>query len=185
MVRVIAAIPGLYGDEDLRQLQLNGPRVGRSYQARPPGRAPYGLLRSKRLANGLAYDARIADGIKQADLFLFLISPESVTEGRYTLTELGSPSGNGTTRIATYCPCHSIRSYSSIPQSRDHLEAGRQCSCRGNEHPMTRLFNARSPPTSRQGRQPSLWRGWTTCAYAKASASRMSSLHCFHHWTKR
>jgi hypothetical protein len=41
------------------------------------------------LAPGLAYDARIADGIKQADLFLFLISPESVTEGRYTLTELG------------------------------------------------------------------------------------------------
>jgi hypothetical protein len=41
------------------------------------------------LASGLAYDARIADGIHQADLFLFLISPESVTEGRYTLTELG------------------------------------------------------------------------------------------------
>lgn len=41
------------------------------------------------LAPGTAYDARIADGINQADLFLFLISPESVTEGRYTLTELG------------------------------------------------------------------------------------------------
>ena len=41
------------------------------------------------LAPGLAYDARIAEGIKRADLFLFLISPESVTEGRYTLTELG------------------------------------------------------------------------------------------------
>jgi tetratricopeptide (TPR) repeat protein len=41
------------------------------------------------LAPGLAYDARIAEAIDQADVFLFLISPESVMEGRYTLTELG------------------------------------------------------------------------------------------------
>jgi TIR domain len=41
------------------------------------------------LAPGLAYDARIAQAIDRADLVLFLISPESVMEGRYTLTELG------------------------------------------------------------------------------------------------
>lgn len=38
---------------------------------------------------GQEYDARIAQAIEHADLFIFLISPESLTEGRYTLTELG------------------------------------------------------------------------------------------------
>jgi hypothetical protein len=38
---------------------------------------------------GHEYDARIAHVIEHTDLFLFLISPESLTEGRYTLTELG------------------------------------------------------------------------------------------------
>ena len=41
------------------------------------------------LPPGLSFDARIAQAVDEADLFVFLISPESITEGRYTLTELG------------------------------------------------------------------------------------------------
>jgi PAS domain-containing protein len=40
------------------------------------------------LPDGEAYDARIRDAIHECDLFVFLVSPESVTSGRYTLTEL-------------------------------------------------------------------------------------------------
>lgn len=41
------------------------------------------------LGPGNAYTARIEEGIKAADLMIFLISPESVQPGRFTLTELG------------------------------------------------------------------------------------------------
>ena len=37
---------------------------------------------------GAEYDERIRQAIDQAELFIFLISPQSVTQGRYTLTEL-------------------------------------------------------------------------------------------------
>jgi tetratricopeptide (TPR) repeat protein len=40
------------------------------------------------LPPGEAYHARIREAIAAADLFLFLVSPESVSAGRYTLTEL-------------------------------------------------------------------------------------------------
>jgi hypothetical protein len=41
------------------------------------------------LPPGRSYDDQIAQAIEESDLFIFLISPESVTKGRYTLTELG------------------------------------------------------------------------------------------------
>jgi len=41
------------------------------------------------LAPGGAYDTRIRKAIKQSDLFIFLISPESVSENAYALTEMG------------------------------------------------------------------------------------------------
>lgn len=41
------------------------------------------------LEAGLEYDQAIARAIDASDLFIFLITPESVTPGRYTLTELG------------------------------------------------------------------------------------------------
>lgn len=41
------------------------------------------------LAPGQEFDIRIARAIEQADLFIFLITPDSVKEGHYTLTELG------------------------------------------------------------------------------------------------
>lgn len=41
------------------------------------------------LTPGLEFDNRIAQEIERAGLFIFLISPESVSTGRYTLTELG------------------------------------------------------------------------------------------------
>ena len=41
------------------------------------------------LPAGDAYDARIRDAVEDSDLFVFLISRQSVSPGRYTLTELG------------------------------------------------------------------------------------------------
>jgi hypothetical protein len=40
------------------------------------------------LPEGEAYNARIREAIAASDLLVFLVSPESVTAGRYTLTEL-------------------------------------------------------------------------------------------------
>lgn len=40
------------------------------------------------LQPGLEYDAAIQKAVEQCDLFVFLISPESLTEGGYALTEL-------------------------------------------------------------------------------------------------
>jgi hypothetical protein len=42
----------------------------------------------ERLHPGSAYDNEIRRSIVSSDLFIFLVSPESVQEGRYTLTEL-------------------------------------------------------------------------------------------------
>jgi hypothetical protein len=54
------------------------------------------------LTPGLEYDNRIAQEIQRTDLYIFLISPDSVSHGRYTLNELGMiqrrwahPSGPG------------------------------------------------------------------------------------------
>ena len=41
------------------------------------------------LPPGGAYDTRIRKAIKRSDLFIFLISPESVSENAYALTEVG------------------------------------------------------------------------------------------------
>ena len=41
------------------------------------------------LPSGETYNDRIRDAIAQSDLFIFLISPEAVSKGRYTITELG------------------------------------------------------------------------------------------------
>jgi TIR domain-containing protein len=50
---------------------------------------------------GHGFDQRIERAVKQSEIFIFLISPDSVTDGRYTLTELlfarkkwPSPSGH-------------------------------------------------------------------------------------------
>ena len=40
------------------------------------------------LPAGEAYNHRIREAILQSDLFIFLVSPEAITPGRYTLTEL-------------------------------------------------------------------------------------------------
>jgi TIR domain len=37
---------------------------------------------------GQGFDERLERAVKQSEIFIFLISPDSVTEGRYTLTEL-------------------------------------------------------------------------------------------------
>jgi TIR domain len=53
------------------------------------------------LPAGQGFDERIERAVKQSEIFIFLISPDSVVEGRYTLTELlfarqkwPSPSGH-------------------------------------------------------------------------------------------
>ena len=40
------------------------------------------------LPAGQGYDQQIEKAVKQSDLFLFLVSPDSIGEGRFTLTEL-------------------------------------------------------------------------------------------------
>lgn len=45
------------------------------------------------LPAGEAYDARIREAVEDSDLFVFLISRQSVAAGRYTLTELGFAEG--------------------------------------------------------------------------------------------
>jgi hypothetical protein len=40
------------------------------------------------LPPGVSFDARIQKAIARSDLLIFLVSPQSVTKGRYTLTEL-------------------------------------------------------------------------------------------------
>ena len=40
------------------------------------------------LPAGVSYDERISGAVKASEIFVFLISPEAIGEGRYTLTEL-------------------------------------------------------------------------------------------------
>jgi hypothetical protein len=40
------------------------------------------------LPAGVSYDQQIERAVKDSDIFIFLISPDSVAEARYTLTEL-------------------------------------------------------------------------------------------------
>jgi TIR domain len=40
------------------------------------------------LPAGQAFDGRIEREVRESDIFIFLISPDSIMEGRYTLTEL-------------------------------------------------------------------------------------------------
>ncbi|MGH9906996.1 MAG: toll/interleukin-1 receptor domain-containing protein [Pyrinomonadaceae bacterium] len=49
-----------------------------------------GLLRPLGSRPGEAYNAEIREAIEDSQLLVFLISPHSVTEGHYTLTELES-----------------------------------------------------------------------------------------------
>src|SRR5262249_4063802 len=45
------------------------------------------------LQAGVEYDAQIQRAVEECDLFVFLISPESLEPGSYTLTELGFAKG--------------------------------------------------------------------------------------------
>jgi hypothetical protein len=61
----------------------------------------YAVFRDRSaLPPGESFDARIRTAVEESDLFVFLITPESVSPGHYTLTELkfaeqrwGAPSG--------------------------------------------------------------------------------------------
>jgi TIR domain len=46
------------------------------------------FLSASNLAAGFSYDYRLLEAINKAELFIFLISPESISKGRYTLSEL-------------------------------------------------------------------------------------------------
>lgn len=70
------------------------------------------------LPEGASYDDKIATAIDRSDLFLFLISPEAVGEGRYTLTELKfarhkwrHPSGRVLPVIVAKTPMSAVPAY--------------------------------------------------------------------------
>ena len=65
-----------------------------------------------------SYDARIQAAVQESDLFVFLITPESVSPGRYTLTELkfaeqrwGHPAGRVLPVMAEPTPMESIPTF--------------------------------------------------------------------------
>ncbi len=72
------------------------------------------------LPSGEAYHARIRQAIEDCDLFIFLVSPEAVAPGRYTLTELDlarkrwrNPSGRVLPVLIAPSPSGSIPKYLS------------------------------------------------------------------------
>jgi tetratricopeptide (TPR) repeat protein len=64
-------------DEDARSIEIALRGEGHSV-----------FLAQSVLPSGASYNDQIRDAITRSDLFLFLISPEAVDKGRYTLTEL-------------------------------------------------------------------------------------------------
>ena len=84
-------------------LQGEGYAVFRDRSALPPGES---------------FDARIRAAVEESDLFVFLITPESVSPGHYTLTELkfaeqrwGHPAGRVLPVIAESTPIESVPAY--------------------------------------------------------------------------
>ena len=79
----------------------------------------YAVFRDRSaLPPGESFDARIRAAIEESDLFVFLITPESVSPGRYTLTELklveqrwGHPAGRVLPVLAEVTPMESIPAY--------------------------------------------------------------------------
>lgn len=70
------------------------------------------------LPAGEGYDARIRDAVEECEVFVFLVSRESVAPGRYTLTELGfaerrwsNPSGHVLPVIVEAVPRDSIPAF--------------------------------------------------------------------------
>jgi len=56
------------------------------------------------LPPGEEYDVRIRRGIEKSQLFVFLLSPDAVDAGSYTLTELGIAQEFGGTPQEKSCP---------------------------------------------------------------------------------
>lgn len=78
------------------------------------------FLDRQQLAAGEEYDAAIRKEIARCDLFIYLISPESVADGTYALTELGmaqkrwpDPSGHLLPVMIRPTPLENVPSYAS------------------------------------------------------------------------
>jgi hypothetical protein len=79
----------------------------------------YAVFRDRSaLPPGESYDARIQAAVQESDLFVFLITPESISPGRYTLTELkfaeqkwGHPAGRVLPVMAEPTPMESIPTF--------------------------------------------------------------------------
>ena len=79
----------------------------------------YAVFRDRSaLPPGESFDARIHAAVGESDLFVFLITPESVSSGRYTLTELkfaeqrwGHPAGRVLPVLAEPTPIESIPTF--------------------------------------------------------------------------
>jgi hypothetical protein len=70
------------------------------------------------LPAGESYDGRIGDAVKDSDIFIFLISPDSVAQGRFTLTELtfarrkwNTPNGRVLPVMARKTPLEQVPEY--------------------------------------------------------------------------
>jgi hypothetical protein len=70
------------------------------------------------LPRGSSFDSRIERAIAESDLLIFLVSPQSVTKGRYTLTELAfardrwpSPSGRVLPVVVAPTPMEQVPHY--------------------------------------------------------------------------
>jgi hypothetical protein len=79
----------------------------------------YAVFRDRSaLPPGESFDARIRAAVEESDLFVFLITPESVSPGRYTLTELklveqrwGHPAGRVLPVLAEATPMEAIPAF--------------------------------------------------------------------------
>src|SRR6267143_1158251 len=91
------------------------------------------------LPPGESFDARIRAAVEECDLFIFLISRESISQGRYTLTELkfaGEKWGNPAGHVLPVLSSRSRKTPSLLSCARS-----RCCIRRG-------MLRPRSPPRS-------------------------------------
>jgi hypothetical protein len=93
-----------------------------------------------------SFDERIEAGVAASDFMVFLISPESVTQGRYTLT-------------ASISPFVSIRSSSSA-QRVERLPRGKRSAIFFRAAASSNSTDGSSCRASRQVRQERLAPGW-------------------------
>ena len=90
--------------------------VARSIEIALRGEGHSVFLDRSALEAGETYNDQIREAIAASDLFVFLITPEALAAGRYTLTELELADASGRARLDTSCRSRCARRRS--PRSR-------------------------------------------------------------------